>query len=93
MRDALRNMQWIRDITMAPSMVGLVQYAELWDKVQGVGLLPKTPDRFVWKWTASGGVLFGLGISGLLPWVDQASGRKGAVEDGGAARGKIFLLA
>jgi hypothetical protein len=32
----------------------LVEFAELWEKVEGVVLQEGVPDRFIWKWTASG---------------------------------------
>jgi hypothetical protein len=52
--DALANRQWARDISGAPTAAVWIEYVQLWDKVDGIQFQPHTPDRLVWKWTASG---------------------------------------
>lgn len=37
-----------------PTTAVLIEYVQLWDKVNSVQLQPHTPDRLVWKWTTSG---------------------------------------
>lgn len=44
----------MRDITGARTTEVLIEYAALWDMLQGVQLLPNVPDRFIWKWAAGG---------------------------------------
>lgn len=53
-RDALANRQWARGVTGAPTVAVLVEYVQLWDRVDHVQLQPHTPDKFIWKWTANG---------------------------------------
>lgn len=50
--EALDNRQGVRDITGAPTAVVLVEYVQLWDTLGTFHLLPGTPDRFIWRWTA-----------------------------------------
>jgi hypothetical protein len=53
-RDALNDYRWTRDISGAPTAAVLAEYIRLWDAVELVQLSPRTPDRFVWKWSATG---------------------------------------
>jgi hypothetical protein len=42
----------MRDITGARTTEVLIEYAALWDTLQGVQLLPNVRDWFIWKWVA-----------------------------------------
>ena len=53
-RDALLDHTWVRDIGGGLSATALAEYASLWDMLLDVQLDHSTPDRFVWKWSASG---------------------------------------
>lgn len=32
----------------------LYEYVDLWEKLEGIQLLPLVPDRFIWRWTPDG---------------------------------------
>lgn len=53
-KDALTNRQWARDITGAPTAIVLCEYIAVWDVVESIELMPRTSNRFSWKWTTSG---------------------------------------
>jgi hypothetical protein len=50
--DALNGSRWIRDISGSLSTAALVQYIQLWDRLQSVDLNDGVPNKFVWKWIA-----------------------------------------
>jgi hypothetical protein len=50
---ALINGQWIRDIKLPLTLVGMQQYLLLWDSISEVVLSPET-DQHVWRHEASG---------------------------------------
>jgi hypothetical protein len=84
-RDAILDQAWVRDITGATTVQVIVQYIRVWGLLIEVAPT-ETPDRFIWKWTASGEfspaspylALF-FGRSSLLRashlWKNQAPGR------------------
>lgn len=49
---ALTGRQWIKDITMPLSIEAIIQYMELWIRLQHIQLLP-TEDTISWRWTDS----------------------------------------
>jgi hypothetical protein len=51
--EALANRQWARDIAGALTAAIIVEYLQLWEKVEDVQLQPNTPDCLIWRWTAS----------------------------------------
>jgi hypothetical protein len=52
-RDGILDHVWVRDITGAITVQVIVQYIRIWDLLLYFALT-KTPDHFIWKWTASG---------------------------------------
>ena len=50
MAQALDDRQWIKDITSALTVQVLVEYLQVWDRMQLVHLMA-SPDRVCWKWT------------------------------------------
>lgn len=46
-REALLQRRWVRDISGAPTMAVLYEYATLWERLEDVVLQPATPDRFI----------------------------------------------
>jgi hypothetical protein len=50
----LNNNAWRNDITGALTILVLVQFLQLHQRLEGVALQPGTPDKLLWKWTASG---------------------------------------
>jgi len=50
-RDALENRNWIRDITGALTVQVLLEYLDLWERLQLFNLTDGTPDKVLWKWT------------------------------------------
>jgi len=51
--DALPHRRWIRDIRGGLSVLVLRDYIQLWQTISDLQL-SSDPDRFVWRWTASG---------------------------------------
>jgi len=49
---ALQNRQWILDITGALTVQVLLEYLQVWDRLQGVRLQENQPDKICWKWTS-----------------------------------------
>ena len=49
---ALQNRQWISDITGALTVQVLLEYLQVWDRLQGVRLQENQPDKICWKWTS-----------------------------------------
>ena len=49
---ALQNKQWISDITGALTVQVLLEYLQVWDRLQGVRLQENQPDKICWKWTS-----------------------------------------
>ena len=49
---ALQNKQWISDITGALIVQVLLEYLQVWDRLQGVQLQENQPDKICWKWTS-----------------------------------------
>jgi hypothetical protein len=83
--DTILDEAWVRDITRASTVQVIVQYIRVSDLLLDFAFT-ETPDRFIWKWTASGefssasayrALFFGgsllLGASQL--WKTQAPGR------------------
>jgi hypothetical protein len=52
-RQALHNDQWVHDISGALSVQALQQYIVLWERISVISLALDTPDKFIWKWSAS----------------------------------------
>jgi hypothetical protein len=50
---ALHNDQWVCDISGALSVHALQQYVMLWEFISVISLVPDTPNKFIWKWSAS----------------------------------------
>jgi hypothetical protein len=70
---ALQNNRWVADITGSLSALAIPQYLALWERSEGFHHDVSVPDRFCWKWTASGQYsassayrAFFLGQSGIL---------------------------
>jgi hypothetical protein len=51
--DALRDDQWIRDISGSLSVQALAQYVLLWDRLQPLHLSDDIDDKFIWKWSSN----------------------------------------
>jgi hypothetical protein len=51
---ALRDHSWIRDVSGAVTVLVLMQYLELRQRLQHRSVQPGMPDRFLWKWCSSG---------------------------------------
>ena len=49
---ALQNRQWISDITGALTVQVLLEYLQIWDRLQGIQLRENQPDKICWKWTS-----------------------------------------
>jgi hypothetical protein len=50
----LANNAWAHDITGALTMLMLMQYIDLWERLQHIQLALERPDAFTWQWEASG---------------------------------------
>jgi hypothetical protein len=51
--DTILDEAWVRDITRASTVQVIVQYIRVSDLLLDFAFT-ETPDRFIWKWTASG---------------------------------------
>jgi len=51
---ALQNRGWVRDIKGELSVQVLMEYLQMWDRVDGITLQQGIPDQFRWKLTQSG---------------------------------------
>ena len=51
---ALQNRGWVRDIKGELSVQVLMEYLQIWDRVDGITLQQGIPDQFRWKLTQSG---------------------------------------
>jgi hypothetical protein len=51
---ALRNSRWIRDICGPLTVLIILQYLDAKQCIDHIQLQVEEPDRFVWRWTASG---------------------------------------
>jgi hypothetical protein len=51
---ALQNRNWVRDITGSLSVIAIIEYLHLWDKLEGIQLQPGQEDVVWWHWMADG---------------------------------------
>jgi hypothetical protein len=49
---AMLNQAWVQDITGAPTILVIIQYIELYQRLQSVQLSGETADSFIWRWEA-----------------------------------------
>ncbi|WVZ94534.1 hypothetical protein U9M48_040415, partial [Paspalum notatum var. saurae] len=53
-RDGLANRTWISDIRGTLDATMVVEYVEVWERIQTVSLSEGVPDSFHWRWTTDG---------------------------------------
>jgi hypothetical protein len=83
---ALEGYCWIRDITGAPYILGLIQYLQLGQRLEEVVIQPSTSYRLIWKWSTFGQFSMSLAYAALFHgqaaitsaatlWKSKASGK------------------
>jgi hypothetical protein len=51
--EAMAEDRWIADISGSFSILALMQYVNLWIRLQSVYLDSQSEDKFIWKWTGN----------------------------------------